>query len=65
MCFGDTIKIGDQVPNMPFKVFHENDEKEMSISDFKGKWLILFLSGRFYICMPDRARRDGGQLREV
>ncbi|MEK7589730.1 MAG: redoxin domain-containing protein [Patescibacteria group bacterium] len=42
MCFGDTIKIGDQVPNMPFKVFHENDEKEMSISDFKGKWLILF-----------------------
>ena len=38
----DTIKIGDQVPDLPFKVFHENDEKEMSISDFKDKWLILF-----------------------
>lgn len=42
MCFGDTIKIGDKVPDVPFKVFHENDEREMKISDFKDKWLILF-----------------------
>jgi NADH-dependent peroxiredoxin subunit C len=38
----DAIKIGDQVPDLPFKVFHENDEKQMKISDFKGKWLTLF-----------------------
>lgn len=38
----DTIKIGNQVPDASFKVFHEEDEKEMKISNFKGKWLILF-----------------------
>jgi|APSaa5957512622_1039677.scaffolds.fasta_scaffold32920_2 NADH-dependent peroxiredoxin subunit C len=42
MCFGDTVQIGDKLPDISFKVFHENDEKEMKISDFEGKWLILF-----------------------
>lgn len=42
LCVGDTVQIGDKVPDASFKVFHENDERKMKISDFKGKWLILF-----------------------
>lgn len=39
---GDSIKIGDKLPDISFKVFHEGDERKMKISDFEGKWLILF-----------------------
>jgi len=42
LCVESTLKIGDKVPDIHFKVFHEEDEKEMKISDFQGKWLILF-----------------------
>lgn len=38
----DPVHIGEQVPNLSFSVYHNDDEKKMSIGDFKGKWLILF-----------------------
>ena len=36
------IKINDKVPNFYAKAFHENKIKEISISDYKSKWVVLF-----------------------
>jgi len=38
----DTVKVGEKVSDISFKIFHKNNEKEIKISDFKGKWLIFF-----------------------
>lgn len=35
------LKIGEQVPNMSFDAYHDNQFKTMSLGDFKGKWLVL------------------------
>lgn len=35
------LKIGEQVPNMPFDAYHDNQFKTMNLGDFKGKWLVL------------------------
>ena len=41
------IRIGQKITNfeinnIPFEAFHENQIKEIKLSDYKGKWLILF-----------------------
>jgi len=36
------IRIGEAVPDLAFKVYHNDEEKKMSIGEFKGKWLVLF-----------------------
>jgi NADH-dependent peroxiredoxin subunit C len=35
------IRINEQVPNLKFKVFHNEDTKEVSLEDYKGKWTVL------------------------
>ena len=35
------VKIGEQVPDMEFQVFHDEETKKVKISDYKGKWLVL------------------------
>src|SRR3989344_4538487 len=35
------VKIGEQVPDMEFHVFHDEETKKVKISDYKGKWLVL------------------------
>jgi peroxiredoxin len=36
------VKIGEVVPDVAFKAFHEGKEKDMNLADFRGKWLVLF-----------------------
>jgi len=45
-CMEQTIPhlplIGSKVPDITLNAFHENQIKEISLSSYKGKWLILF-----------------------
>lgn len=36
------LQIGDKLPELKFKVYHEDKEKEMSTKDLAGKWAIFF-----------------------
>lgn len=35
------IQIGQTIPNLSFKIFHENEEKTVQFSDYRGRWLVL------------------------
>ncbi|MFH2021463.1 MAG: redoxin domain-containing protein [archaeon] len=35
------VKIGEEIPDMKFDVFHNNDFKNLGFSAFKRKWLVL------------------------
>lgn len=40
--------IGKQAPNFTAKAFHKGKTKEVSLEDFKGKWVVLcFYPGDF------------------
>ncbi len=34
--------IGDHVPDQEFEIYHNEDIKKVKLSDYRGKWLILF-----------------------
>jgi peroxiredoxin (alkyl hydroperoxide reductase subunit C) len=34
--------IGTQVPDLTFEAFHGNEVKKISLSDYRGKWVVLF-----------------------
>ncbi len=36
------VKVGERVPNKSLKAFHKDDVVDISLSDYKGKWLIVF-----------------------
>ena len=36
------VNINDKAPEFTTKAFYENDVKEISLKDYKGKWVILF-----------------------
>jgi peroxiredoxin (alkyl hydroperoxide reductase subunit C) len=36
------IKVNQKAPEFKAKVFHENRIKEISLSDYRGKWVVLF-----------------------
>lgn len=36
------IGVGKKVPDMEFEAYHEENIKKIKLSDYKGKWLILF-----------------------
>lgn len=35
------MKIGEKIEDIKFEAYHEDDTKQMKLSDFKGKWLVL------------------------
>jgi peroxiredoxin (alkyl hydroperoxide reductase subunit C) len=35
------VKIGQQVTDFEFEVYHENEFKKLRFQDFRGKWLVL------------------------
>lgn len=37
-----SVKIGDKVPDLSFEVYQAEKTKKVSLSDYHGKWLILF-----------------------
>lgn len=38
----DEVAIGEEVPEFEFEAYHEDKIKNMKLSDFRGKWTILF-----------------------
>ena len=42
MLWGDSLKVGDTLPEFSFEVYADNEIKQMSTKDLKGKWSIFF-----------------------
>lgn len=40
--FDETVEIGEVIPDFALKAYHEDKEKEIRLSDYRGKWLVLF-----------------------
>lgn len=36
------IRIGESVPDLEFEIYHDDEIKSVKMSDYKGKWLVLF-----------------------
>ena len=52
--FLPVLSVGDTVPTaIPFKVFHAGDIRDVTVGDFRGKWLVLFFyPGDFTFVCP-------------
>lgn len=35
------MKIGQEVPDIRFEIYHNDDTKKVTLQDYKGKWLVL------------------------
>jgi len=35
------VKIGEEVPDMEFEVYQNNNMKKVKLSDYRGKWLVV------------------------
>jgi NADH-dependent peroxiredoxin subunit C len=47
------VKIDDEAPGFEVKAFHENEIKEVKLSDYKGKWVVMFFyPGDFTFVCP-------------
>jgi len=46
------VRIGQKVSDFEFEIFHENEFKNVKLSDYQGKWLVLlFYPADFtYVC---------------
>ena len=51
------IQIGQTIPDLALKAFHENEEKTVRLADFRGKWLVLvFYPADFtFVCPTELA----------
>jgi len=48
--------IGTEVKPFTAEAYHNGKFITVTEQDFKGKWsIVVFLSRRFYFCLPDRA----------
>ena len=36
------VEVGERIPDFEVEAFYENDVKKIKLSDYKGKWMILF-----------------------
>jgi NADH-dependent peroxiredoxin subunit C len=36
------VKVGEKIPNMSLKAYHNNNIIDITLKDYEGKWLILF-----------------------
>ena len=46
-------EIGHEIPDMEVKAYHEDEEKKISLSDYRGKWMVLFFyPGDFTFVCP-------------
>ena len=47
------LKIGQEVPDFKFDVYHNNEFKQMKLSDTRGKWtVLLFYPADFTFVCP-------------
>jgi|TARA_Y100000310_G_scaffold267929_1_gene280276 peroxiredoxin (alkyl hydroperoxide reductase subunit C) len=40
--YGCDVKVGKPIPDFELEAYHEDDVKNIKLSDYKGKWLVLF-----------------------
>ena len=40
--FTCAVKVGETIPDFTLKAFHNNELKDITLSEAKGKWLVLF-----------------------
>ena len=46
------MTIGETIPDYSLQAFHEEAIKQINLSDYRGKWLVLiFLPGGLHICL--------------
>lgn len=41
-CFTSMVRVGRAIPDLECEVFHNEKIKKIRLSDYKGKWLVLF-----------------------
>lgn len=55
------VKVGEKVTDAKFQVYHNDDIKEMKLSDFKGKWLaLIFYPADFTFICPTELEEAAG-----
>ncbi len=37
-----TVKVGERIQDMQFEAYQEGEIKKVTLSDYKGKWIVLF-----------------------
>jgi len=67
------VKVGEQIPEIKLKVYHEGEIKEVNLADYRGQWLILaFYPADFTFVCPteleelaelyDKFRGEGAEV---
>ena len=70
------VKIGDKIPDLEFEIYHNDQDKKIKFSDYKGKWVILlFYPADFtFICpteleeaanLHDQFKEEGAEIISV
>lgn len=50
---GMLVEIGHEIPNIQTKAYHHDEEKTIKLSDYRGKWMVLFFyPGDFTFVCP-------------
>ena len=48
------VKIGREIPDFEVGVFHNQEDKKIKLSDYRGKWMVLlFYPKDFTFCLSD------------
>ena len=50
---GMLVEIGHEIPNIEVEAYHNDEEKKIKLSDYRGKWMVLFFyPGDFTFVCP-------------
>ena len=60
------IRINEEVPDFSAKAFHENNVKEIKLSNYKGKWVVMFFyPADFTFVCPTELEELAGKYEEL
>ena len=60
------LKINQTVPDFKLKAYHQDKIKEIKLSDYKGKWLVLlFYPGDFTFICPTELKEASDMYDEL
>src|SRR3989338_2737249 len=60
------IRINEEVPDFSAKAFHENKVKEIKLSNYKGKWVVVFFyPADFTFVCPTELEELAGKYEEL
>src|SRR3989338_5685615 len=59
------IRINEDIPDFSAKAFHENKVKEIKLSNYKGKWVVVFFyPADFTFVCPTELEEMAGRYEE-